>query len=149
MITKQSTVAGSAAAFCCRSLWEAERANMVGNPRFGRRVRELREEKRRTDPTFSLRQFAEAVGISPTFLSKVETGEFNPPAPDKIKKMAELLRVDPDELLALAGKVDPELPEIIQDNPRAMASFLRTAREMELSTKEIEALTRRIRKKKG
>ena len=121
---------------------------MAGNRKFGARIRRLREEKRATDPTFSLRQFAEAVGISPTFLSKVETGEFNPPAPDKIKKMAELLGVDADELLALAGRVDPELPEIIQKHPRAMASFLRTTRELALSEKDIEALTRRIRKKK-
>jgi len=121
---------------------------MAGNPAFGRRVRELREKKRSTDPKFSLRQFAEAVGISPTFLSKVETGEFNPPAPDKIKRMADLLDVDSDELLALAGRVDPDLPEIIQEHPKAMANFLRTARELDLSEREIEALTRRIRKKK-
>ncbi|HUT61015.1 MAG TPA: helix-turn-helix transcriptional regulator [Phycisphaerae bacterium] len=118
---------------------------MAGNEAFGKRIRELREAKKRADPKYSLRQFAQAVGISATFLSKVETGEFNPPAPEKIKKMAELLGVDSDELLALAGKVDPELPEIIRDQPKAMADFLRTAREQNLTADQIRALTERIR----
>ena len=118
---------------------------VAGNKAFGKRIRELREAKKRTDPKYSLRQFAQAAGISATFLSKVETGEFDPPAPDKIKKMAELLGVDSDELLALAGKVDPELPEIIREQPRAMADFLRTAREQKLSGEEIRALTKKIR----
>jgi len=87
---------------------------MARNAEFGKRIRKLREERKKVDPQFSLRRFAETVGISATFLSKVETGEFDPPAPDKIKRIAELLGEDPDELLALAGRVDPELPEIIR-----------------------------------
>ncbi|MBF0182109.1 MAG: helix-turn-helix domain-containing protein [Magnetococcales bacterium] len=118
---------------------------MAGNPAFGKRVRDLREAKKATDPSFSLRQFAQAVGISATFMSKVENGEFDPPAFDKIKRMAVLLEVDPDELLALAGKVDPELPQIIREQPKAMADFLRTARDLNLGSNEITALTRLIR----
>ena len=49
---------------------------MAGNLAFGKRIRDLREARVKTDPTFSLRQFAERVGISATFLSKVERGEF-------------------------------------------------------------------------
>lgn len=119
---------------------------MAGNPKFGKRIRELREAKRKVDATFSLRQFAEKVGISATFLSKVETGEFDPPKAEKIIKMAELLGVDADELLALARKIDPELGGIIQNQPKAMAEFLRTARG--LSAKEIEKLTQSIRRKR-
>ncbi len=118
---------------------------MAGNPAFGRRIRELREAKKRLDPKFSLRQFALAAGISATFLSKVETGEFDPPGSDKIKRMAELLGVNADELLAQAGKVDPELPGIILDQPKAMADFLRTAREKRISEKQLIELTRMIR----
>jgi len=118
---------------------------VAGNPAFGRRIRELREAKKRLDPKFSLRQFALAAGISATFLSKVETGEFDPPGSDKIKRMAELLGVNADELLAQAGKVDPELPGIILDQPKAMADFLRTAREKRISEKQLIELTRMIR----
>lgn len=115
---------------------------------FGNRIRELREAKRKTDPAFSLRRFAQAVGISATFLSKVETGDSPPPSAEKVKRMAELLGTDADELLALAGKVDPTLPEIIREMPRAMADFLRTAREEGLTDADIERLTKSIKKKK-
>jgi len=122
---------------------------MAGNPKFGKRIRELREKKRQDDPTFSLRQFAVRVGISATFLSKVEVGEFDPPRAEKIIKMARLLEIDPDELLALAGKVDPKLGEIILHQPKAMADFLRTARERGLTTEDIERITKNIKRKRS
>lgn len=120
---------------------------MAGNRKFGRRIRELREAKKRVNPEFSLRQFAEKVGISATFLSKVENGEFDPPRAEKIIKMAGFLGVDPDELLALAGKTDPVLEEIILDEPKAMADFLRMAREKGLTAGDIEKLTQQVRKR--
>lgn len=98
-----------------------------GNPQFGEYIRRLRELKKRDNPDFSLRRFARLVEISPTLLSKMETGEFSPPGPDKIIRMAELLGEDPDELLARAGKVDPDLNRIIREKPRVYADFLRTA----------------------
>jgi transcriptional regulator with XRE-family HTH domain len=70
------------------------------------------------------------VDVSPTFLSKMERGEFDPPKPEKIMRMAELLGVDADELLALAGRVDPELNEIIRENPGVLPDLLRTVRGM-------------------
>ncbi|MBF0115624.1 MAG: helix-turn-helix transcriptional regulator [Magnetococcales bacterium] len=122
---------------------------MSGNPKFGQRIRELREAKKRVDPSYSLRRFAATVGISPTFLSKVEVGEFDPPAADKIKRMAELLDQNPDALLALAGRMDPELSEIIKDRPVAMADFLRTVREHNLSQSDIERFTRQIKEERA
>jgi transcriptional regulator with XRE-family HTH domain len=119
---------------------------MAGNPEFGKRIRDLRAAKKEADPKFSLRQFAQAVGISATYLSKVENGEFDPPAPDTIKKIAALLGTDADELLALAGKVDPDLSKIIIEQPKAMADFLRVARD--LPEDEIKKLTEQLRTKK-
>lgn len=121
---------------------------MPGNKAFGDRIRQLREEKKQNDPRFSLRRFAEAVDLSPTFLSKMELGDFDPPKPDKIKKMAELLGVDADELLALAGKVDPALSDIIKEQPKAMADFLRTAKDMNVSDAELRKLTDKLRRRK-
>lgn len=86
-----------------------------------------------------LRKFAAAAGISATFLSKIERGEFDPPKADKVIRMAELLGEDPDELLALANKVDPELNEIIREQPVALADFLRTTKGM--SAKELMKIT--------
>lgn len=115
------------------------------NKEFGKMVRDLREEKKKTDPAFSLRQFAVAVGVSATYLSKIETGEFPPPSAEKIQLIANMLDTDADELLALAGKVDPILPEIIQEQPKAMADFLRTAKEVGLTAEDLEKLTKRLK----
>lgn len=112
------------------------------NPRkFGATIRALREQRQ-----ISLRKFADKVGISPTYLSKVERDEFPPPGEETIKQIAEALGQDPDELLALAGKVSSDLPAIIQQRPREMASFLRTAGE--LTPKELAKLTKYVERMK-
>ena len=97
---------------------------------FGDRIRVLREQKAGADPSFTLRKFAQAVGLSPTFISKMERNEFAPPKAENIKKMAVLLGCDADELLALANKVDPELETIIKENPAVVPDLLRTVRGM-------------------
>jgi len=121
---------------------------MAGNPQFGKRIRELREAKKRTDPAFSLRRFAQAIGFSATFLSKVETGEFDPPKAENIKRMAELLDADPWELLHLAEKTDPEILQMVKDQPREMADFLRTAREQGITPDEWADFTRKLRSRR-
>jgi HTH-type transcriptional regulator, competence development regulator len=84
-----------------------------------------RRERERLE--IGLREMAKMIGVSPTYLSKVERDEFHPPAEDKVKKIAEIIGRDPDELLALAGRVASDLTEIIRRHPREMASFLRAA----------------------
>jgi len=118
---------------------------MPGNPEFGRLIRHLREEKKKADPNFSLRRFAEAVDLSATFVSKMETGEYAPPSHEKIKKMAELLEYDPDELLALAGKIDPELGDIIRERSKVLPDLLRSVRGM--SEEDLRLLAEEARKK--
>lgn len=93
------------------------------NAKFGETVR--RERKRLE---IGLRQFAKMIGVSPTYLSKVERDEFPPPAEDKVRKIAEKLDIDTDELLALGGKVSSDLQNIIKQQPREMAAFLRMAK---------------------
>lgn len=107
---------------------------------FGPTVRAWREEKE-----IGLRRFADLVGMSPTYLSKIERDDFPPPGEEKIKAIAKELGKDADELLALAGRVASDLEEIIQQKPREMATFLRAARS--LPSKDIEQLTRQIEKK--
>jgi len=92
---------------------------------FGATVRRLREERK-----IGLRKFAQMVGMSPTYLSKVERDEFKPPTEEKVRAIAEALGQDPDELLGLAGRVASDLAGIIQRNPRQMADFLRMANGM-------------------
>jgi transcriptional regulator with XRE-family HTH domain len=97
-----------------------------GSKELGERIRQLREEKRKTDPKFTGRQFSITLEISPTYLSKIETGDM-PAGAELLKRIAALLDTDPDILLALGEKVDPDLNQIIVEKPQAMASFLRTA----------------------
>ena len=123
--------------------FKSERTAMSGNKAFGDLIRKRRQQKQKDDPTYSLRQFAGKVGLSPTFISKMETGEFDPPGVDKIKKIAKTLDLDPDELLNLAKKIDPELKEIVNEK-KAMADFLRTASG--LSEEKLRELTEQAKK---
>ncbi|MEG2000550.1 MAG: helix-turn-helix transcriptional regulator [Evtepia sp.] len=101
-----------------------------GSKELGGRIRQLREAKRDKDPAnFSGRQFSIFLEISPTYLSKIETGEL-PASAELLKKMAARLDTDVDDLLALANKFDPELEDIIMEKPKVMATFLRTASGM-------------------
>jgi len=92
---------------------------------FGVTVRRLREARK-----IGLRKFAQRVGMSPTYLSKVERGEFKPPIEEKVRAIAKALGQDADELLAQAGRVSSDLTDIIQRHPRQMATFLRAANDL-------------------
>lgn len=102
----------------------------------------VRHERERLE--IGLRQMAKIIGVSPTYLSKLERDHFAPPAEDKVKKIAEIIGRDPDELLALAGRVASDLKEIIQRQPRGMANFLRAANG--LTAEEMARLARRAEK---
>src|SRR5919205_836059 len=93
---------------------------------FGPVVRRLREERQ-----IGLRDFARRIGVSATYLSKIERDELPPPSEARVKEIARQLDQDPDELLALAGKVASDLHEIIRNRPREMADFLRAARQLD------------------
>jgi len=107
---------------------------------FGAAVRRLREERE-----IGLRQFAKMIGVSATYLSKIEREEMPPPAEDRVTEIARRLEQDPDELLALAGKLASDLKGIIRNRPREMASFLRTASG--LSGQEFERLMKEAKRK--
>ncbi len=92
---------------------------------FGEVLREKRVEK-----GFSLRKFAQLVGVSPTYLSQVEQGNVDPPTADRVKRMAELLGDQPDELIVLAGRLPEDLPGIIQEEPAEVADLLRAVKGM-------------------
>src|SRR5690606_27462464 len=75
----------------------------------------------------SLRKFADQVGVSPTYLSQVEQSNIDPPTAERVRKMADILGENPDELIALAGRVPEDLPKIIQKRPIQMPELLREA----------------------
>ena len=75
----------------------------------------------------SLRSLSEEIKISPSYLSRMERGEFPPPSEDIIIKIAKALSFDSDELLGLVNKIDPALKDIINEEPKLYAAFLRKA----------------------
>src|SRR5215831_4291144 len=95
----------------------------MSQEKFGAFVRRRREAKE-----IGLREMARKIGVSPTYLSKVERDEFPPPVEDKVRKIAAIIGYNADELLALAGRVASDLTDIIRERPREMADFLRAAK---------------------
>lgn len=88
---------------------------------FGKRVRELRLKEH-----LSQRDLAGQVGVDFTYLSKIENGIVDPPSDSVIKKIAKVLEVDTEELLALAAKVSPnEFRDVVEEDNRIGVLFRR------------------------
>ena len=80
-----------------------------------------------------VREFASQIGISSTYISKMEIGDYGPPKEENVKKMAVILKVNPDKLLAIGNKLSSDIKNIINSNPNLYTSFIRKA-----STKDIK-----------
>ena len=78
---------------------EAKRA-MEDYSRFIARVSEALRAQR-----YSVRQLALAVGLDPSYLTRVLSRERNPPADEHISKIARFLQLDEDGLLMDAGRL--------------------------------------------
>jgi transcriptional regulator with XRE-family HTH domain len=85
----------------------------------GEHIRQWREER-----GVGLRRFAKAIGVSPTFVSKMERSIGPLPGEETIRKMAAYFGKNPDELLAMADKVATDVLAIIIKQP-AYARFIR------------------------
>ncbi len=101
---------------------------------FGRRIRQLRRDKGLTQ-----RQVAAELGIDFTYLSKLENNRGEPPGEETVRGLAELYGADPEELLALAGKIPAELRQKAVED-REFAVLLR--RLPKLSDQELRRVYR-------
>jgi len=109
-------------------------------PAFGEFIREKRLAK-----GYSLRKFAELIDVSPTYLSLVEQGKVeSPPTAERVRRMAEVLGENPDELMSLAGRMPEDLPGIIRSEPEEMPELLRAA--MGLTADQLKALAKHAKK---
>jgi transcriptional regulator with XRE-family HTH domain len=97
---------------------------------FGDYVRQRRVQFQENDAKFSLRRVAAAIGVEPSYLSKVERGEQPPPSERTIVALAHELGENPDVLLALAGKVSEELQQIIRKRPELFAELIRELKDL-------------------
>jgi transcriptional regulator with XRE-family HTH domain len=114
-----------------------------GREKFGAFIRRKRGAM---EPKVGLREMAKMIGVSPTYLSKVERDEFSPPAEDKVRKIAKIIECDADDLLARADRVSSDISDIIKRHPVELAALLRTTKG--LTAEDIGRLARQAQKAK-
>ena len=91
--------------------------------RFGDRIRAIRTAK-----GFSQRALGERVGVSFTYMSKVETGKLDfgdYPSEDLICRLAAALDADEEELLLLAEKIPEPIRRRFFERPDAFRLIAR------------------------
>jgi transcriptional regulator with XRE-family HTH domain len=122
---------------------EQERDKILKMSReFGEMIKSLRVKK-----GYGLRQFAGMVEISPTYLSRMERGTDPPPIAEKIVKIAHELKIDSNQLLALAEKLPREFKEVFTKNPiytKRVPEFLRLAKEKNLTDNDWKKIIKRL-----
>lgn len=111
---------------------------MKRRERFGRKIRELRLKKQMTQ-----RELAKQAGIDVTYISKLERGQFAPPSERVIRRMAQALECDYEELMLVADRVPADYASQIRQDPR-VADFMRKARS--LTPEQWEQIQRIIRR---
>lgn len=98
--------------------------------KLGSHLRARRLELLKDDKRFSLRQVSRAIGIEPSYLSKIERGQPLTLSEDKTVALAELLQEDPDYLLALGGKISQDVQSIIKERPMLFSRLVRQMKDM-------------------
>jgi transcriptional regulator with XRE-family HTH domain len=86
---------------------------------FGQLLRQLR-----TKSGLGIKRLAPELGVNYTYLSKLENNEVGP-SEEMVGKVARYFNYDRDRLLLTAGKVPPEILEILRNNPDEAIGFLR------------------------
>lgn len=112
------------------------------NETFGGLVR-----RERIAREIGLREMAKMIGVSPTYLSKVERNEFAAPVEEKVRAIAAILERDPDVLLGLANRVSADLTDLIKERPRETAVLLRATKG--LTSDDLHRLTQEAEKSRG
>lgn len=108
----------------------------------GDRIKRIRKER-----GLGLRETAGRIGISATFLSRVETNaEKAAPSEDVLKKLAKVLDDDIDTLMHLAERVPKDVAAMIKNDP-GMPAFLRTARDQKVTGDELLKMLEDSKKK--
>lgn len=88
---------------------------------FGQTLRVLR-----TTAGMSLRALARKAGLSPAYLSQVETGKLPPPNEEWLVRIEAALSLPEAHLISLTARIDGDVSELLASTPEVCA-FLRTA----------------------
>lgn len=93
----------------------------IGEETFGQRIK-----RRRRVLGLTQRDVAARLDIDFTYLSKIENDRGEPPGERTVRGLAEVLQEDPEEMLALAGKV----PEELRNRAQRDVAFARLLRRL-------------------
>lgn len=89
-----------------------------------------------------LRELAMRVGISPTYLSRIETNdEKSPPSEVVLMALAQEIQIDPDRLIMIAGRVPADVVAILTTQ-HGWAGFIRRAAELKVTPEDLKRLLR-------
>jgi len=92
---------------------------------FGQQIRQARKAK-----GYSQRDLAKLVDLDFTYLSKLENDRADyPPKEDAIRKLAEHLELDAEELVFLAGRIPERDEEFLRQNYKVMPALFRRMQE--------------------
>lgn len=104
---------------------------------FGQRIK-----RRRRELGLTQRQVADKLEIDFTYLSKLENDRGEAAGEKTVRRLAEVLEDDEEELLALAGKV----PEQLRDRAQQDVAFARFLRRLpDVPDRELQDIYRRLR----
>ena len=100
-------------------------------------------QRQREAKGLSIRGLARETGLPPATVYRIEQGEFEQPAPEKLQRLARALEADVEDLYALAGYMMPEgLPDFA---PYLRAKFALPDR----AVNELDAYFRLLQEKYG
>src|SRR2546427_9024306 len=71
-----------------------------------------------------IKKLAPRLNVDHTYLSKVENNKATP-SEDVLNRMAVYFKQDPEEFMALAGRIPEDVQRILRENPREATTFLR------------------------
>lgn len=110
---------------------------------FGEKLRALRRASKVTQ-----RELAHQVGVDFSYISKLENDRLPPPAADTLLSICEVLDVNPDELLALTGKLPSDIQETVGKS-RVAQRFLREAQRLDLNDEDWEKMIKSLKEMRG
>lgn len=87
---------------------------------FGQFVRCTREAN-----DLGLRECARRVGMSPSYLSRIELGEVGPPSEEKLIKLSKVLGLDLDSLIFASERIPSDVVVIVESHGVIAAELLR------------------------
>lgn len=93
----------------------------------------------RLDLHLGLRESAKKIGISATYLSRLENNKENPPQADKLVQIANVYGKTENQIFSLADRVPPDIEETYKKNKiykEKLPELMRTIAQQDLSDVE-------------